>query len=174
MVPEALAGGSGRHGARIPPHAKDAARRAVGLEAAVVDYAPTEIRALATDDRRIYIANVAGPAALLVAKLHKLGERQATPGRLVDKDAHDVYRLLVAIPTDRLALRLAQLRVDDLAGPVTEQALTFLAELFASGFDALGSVMAGRAEEGIGEPQVVSAAVAALSEDLVAALSVEA
>jgi hypothetical protein len=97
MVPEALAGGSGRRGARIPPHAKDAARRAVGLEAAVVDYAPTEIRALATDDRRIYTANVAGPAALLMAKLHKLGERQATPGRLVDKDAHDVYRLLVAI-----------------------------------------------------------------------------
>jgi hypothetical protein len=60
MVPEALAGGSGRRGARIPPHAKDAARRAIGLEAAVVDHAPTEIRALATGDRRVYTANVAG------------------------------------------------------------------------------------------------------------------
>ena len=44
---------------------------------------------LGNGDDRAYTANVAGPAALLVAKLHKLGERQATPGRLVDKDAHD-------------------------------------------------------------------------------------
>ena len=94
MVPEALAGQSGRRGARIPPHAKDAARRAVGLEAAIVDHSPIEIRALARDDHRSHTANVAGPAALLVAKLHKIGERQATPGRLVDKDAHDIYRLL--------------------------------------------------------------------------------
>lgn len=36
MVPEALAGASGRRGARIPPHSTKAARRAVGLEAAVV------------------------------------------------------------------------------------------------------------------------------------------
>lgn len=170
MVPEALAGGHGRRGARIPPHAKDAARRAVGLEAAVVDHAPTDIHALAPDDRRVYNANVAGPAALLVAKLHKLGERQATPGRLVDKDAHDIYRLLVAVPTDRLVFKLLQLRVDDLAGPVTEQALTYLAALFAAGTDAPGSAMAGRAEEGIGEPAIVSAAVAALAEDLVTAV----
>ncbi|MDN5856283.1 MAG: hypothetical protein L0K86_26260 [Actinomycetia bacterium] len=54
-------------------------------------------------DGRAYTANVAGPAALLVAKLHKLGERQATPGRLIDKDAHDLYRLLVATPTENLA-----------------------------------------------------------------------
>jgi hypothetical protein len=170
MVPEALAGGSGRRGARIPPHAKNAARRAVGLEAAVVDHARIDIRALAPGDRRIYTANVAGRGpALLVAKLHKLGERQATPGRLADKDAHDVYRLLVAVPTDRLASKLRQLRIDDLAGPVTRQALTFLANLFAAGSGAPGSVMAGRAEEGIGEPAIVSAAAAALAEDLVTA-----
>jgi hypothetical protein len=170
MVPEALAGGPGRRAARIPPHAKDTARRALGLEAAIVDQAPLEVRALALDDPRVYTANVAGPAALLVAKLHKLGERQSTPGRLVDKDAHDVYRLLVAVPTERLASKLAQLRTDDLAGPVTEQALTFLAELFAAGADAPGSAMAGRAEEGIGDPAIVSAAAAALADDLVGAV----
>jgi hypothetical protein len=171
MVPEALAGGPGRRGTRIPPHAKDAARRAVGLEAAIIDHAPIQVRALAPDDPRIYTANVAGPAALLVAKLHKLGERQATPGRLVDKDAHDVYRLLFAVPTDRLASKLLHLRADDLAGPVTEQALTFLAELFAVGADAPGSAMAGRAEEGIGDPAIVSATAAALAKDLVSAVS---
>ncbi|MEV8513989.1 hypothetical protein [Dactylosporangium sp. NPDC051484] len=169
MVPEALAGGAGRRGARIPPHGKDAARRAVGLEAAVVDHLAIDIPALASDDPRVCTANVAGPAALLVAKLHKLGERQAAPGRLVDKDAHDVYRLLVAVPTDRLAATLTRLRADDLAGPVTKQALVFLAELFAAGAEAPGSTMAGRAEEGVGEPAIVSAAVAALAEELVAA-----
>lgn len=37
MVPDALAPEGGRRSARIPPHDKMAARRAVGLEAAVID-----------------------------------------------------------------------------------------------------------------------------------------
>jgi hypothetical protein len=41
MVPEALAGASGRRGARIPPHSRHATRRTPGLEAAIVDHAPT-------------------------------------------------------------------------------------------------------------------------------------
>ncbi|WP_422737019.1 GSU2403 family nucleotidyltransferase fold protein [Micromonospora sp. WMMD729] len=168
MVPEALAGGSGRRAVKIPPHARNAARRAVGLEAAVVDHVAIDIRALAPGDSRVYAANVAGPAALLVAKLHKIGERQETPKRLVDKDAHDIYRLLVAVRTERLAASLAKLRADDLAQQVTEQALVFLADLFPAGPEAPGSVMAGRAEQGIGDPPVVSAAAAALADDLLA------
>ncbi|WP_405429414.1 GSU2403 family nucleotidyltransferase fold protein [Micromonospora sp. NBC_00617] len=168
MVPEALAGGSGRRAAKIPPHSKSAARRAVGLEAVVVDHVALDIRALAPGDSRVYAANVAGPAALLVAKLHKIGERQETPKRLVDKDAHDIYRLLVAVRTEQLAASLRRLRADDLAGRATEQALGFLANLFAAGPEAPGSVMAGRAEEGIGDPLVVSAATHALAEDLLA------
>lgn len=171
MVPDSLAGGSGRRGARIPPHSKHAARRAVGLEAAIIDHAPTEVRALASGDDRVHTANVAGPSALLVAKLHKLGERQGTRGRLVDKDAHDIYRLLVAIPTDDLAATLRRLQRNELAGPVTEHALIFLSELFAAGADAAGSMMAGRAEEGVGEPQTVSASVGYLAEDLLTALN---
>ena len=50
--------------------------------------------------------HVAGPAALLVAKL---GERQATSGRLVDRDAHDLFRLLVATRTNVLAATLRTL-----------------------------------------------------------------
>ncbi|MEU9511491.1 GSU2403 family nucleotidyltransferase fold protein [Micromonospora sp. NPDC048169] len=170
MVPEALAGGSSRRAAKIPPHSKSAARRAVGLEAAVVDNDAVEIHALAPGGSRAYAANVAGPAALLVAKLHKIGERQETPKRLVDKDAHDIYRLLVAVPTGQLAAKLRELRADDLAGQVTDQALGFAADLFAAGPEALGSVMAGRAEEGIGDPPVVSAAASALVEDLLASV----
>jgi hypothetical protein len=172
MVPETLAGAGGRRGARIPPHSRHATRRTPGLEAAVVDHAPTTITSLAAADDREATIEVAGPAALLVAKLHKLGERRADQGRLVDKDAHDVYRLLVAVDTATVADRLRMLADDELAGTPTRQALDYLRELFQRP-DALGAVMAGRAEELVGDPAVVSAAAAALADDLLAALRTE-
>jgi hypothetical protein len=171
MVPALLSGESGRRGGRIPPHSRRATRRATGLEAAVVDHAPMVIKSLDPSDARSAEIEVAGPAALLVAKLHKLGERQNTPGRLLDKDAHDIYRLLVATDTVALASALAQLQVSELAGSVTNEAIVYLEQLFALGPNALGATMAGRAEELIGNAPVVSAAVAALAADLVAALS---
>jgi hypothetical protein len=170
MVPAALAGSGGRRGARIPPHSRHATRRTPGLEAAVVDHAPMTITALDPDDRRSAVIEVAGPAALLVAKLHKLGERQGRPDRLLDKDAHDIYRLLAATDTGSLSRTLADLRKDELAGATTTEAIHYLDQLFASGPDALGSTMAGRAEELVGDPAIASAAVSALAADLVAAL----
>jgi hypothetical protein len=140
------------------------------LEAVLQDHEEIDIPALSEDDRRIYRAKVAGPAALLVAKLHKLGERQATPDRLIDKDAHDIYRLLVAIATDDLANTLRMLRSDDMAGKATDQALKYLEEMFAAGSDATGSMMAGRAETGIGNPETVANSVALLAADLLAAV----
>lgn len=128
------------------------------------------LQALDPNDGRACGVNVASPAALLVAKLHKIGERADTPDRLIDKDAHDVYRLLVAIPTDQLAAALWHLQADSFAGEVTRDAIELLEELFAAGTEALGSMMAGRAEQGIGEPAVVSAATATLAADLIAAL----
>ena len=171
MVPEALSGPRGRRSARIPPHATNAARRAVGLEAAVVDNQMIEIEALSADDQRSLQVRVAGLAALLVSKLHKLGERRATPNRLLDKDAHDIYRLLVAWPTDDLAETLTRLLNDDLAGAVTTAALGYLQELFADSPTALGSEMAGRAETGVGVPSTVAASVSILATDLIAAVS---
>lgn len=170
MVPEALAGTGGRRAARIPPHAKHVARRAAGLEATVVDYTPMQIEALDPSDTRVMRANVAGPAALLIAKLHKVGERTEMPGRLNDKDAHDIYRLLVATSTADMAAAIKRLYVDQLAGHATQQALGYLGDLFAAGPEAVGSIMAGRAEEGVGDPAVVAASVAVLSKDLVEAI----
>lgn len=164
-----LAGFGGRRGARIPPHSRHATRRTPDLEAALVDHAPMTITSLAAEDDREATIKVAGPAALLVAKLHKLGERRQDQGRLVDKDAHDVYRLLVAVDTAALAARLNSLADDELAGTATRQALDYLRELFDSA-EALGAVMAGRAEELVGDPAVVSAATAALADDLLVTL----
>jgi hypothetical protein len=165
MVPEALAGTSGRRGARIPPHSRHATRRTPGLEAAIVDHAPMTIGALDPNDPRNVEIAVAGPAALLVSKLHKLGERKDDPGRLIDKDAHDIYRLLVATNTTEFGNRLAELSTDPLAGPATTTALDHLRELFADR-TALGPIMAGRAEQLVGEPEVVAASAAALAGDL--------
>ena len=169
MVPEHLAGSGSRRGVRIPPHDKHSARRAAGLEAAIIDHSPITVESLDGDGRSA-IVNVAGPGALLIAKLHKLGERVDTPGRLNDKDAHDTYRLLVATETSDLAETIRELLADELSQEVTAQALNYLKDLFASP-EALGSTMAGRAEEGVGQPDTVSASVSFLAQDLLSALA---
>jgi hypothetical protein len=168
MVPDALAGSKSRRAARIPPHANSATRRAVGLEAAVIDRALRPIRALDPTDEREISAYVAGPAALLVAKLHKLGERQEQPTRLLDKDAYDIYRLLVAVGTEDLASVWRWLLDEELSASVTSRATDYLAELFADGPDAVGSLMAGRAEALVGNPDTVARSVAILAADLIA------
>jgi hypothetical protein len=170
MVPAALSAGGGRRGGRIPPHSRHATRVARGLEAAVVDHQPMQVAALDPSDRRSTQVNVAGPAALLVSKLHKLGERRHAPHRLLDKDAHDVYRLLVAVDTAVVADPIGRLRDHAITGEVTNEALTLLHDLFAEGPAALGSTMAGRAEQLVGDPTVVSASVVALASDLLAAV----
>lgn len=169
MVPDALAG-PGRRGARIPPHDGRATRRAKGLEAVLVDFSEMEVSALDLDDHRVRRVKVAGPAALLVAKLHKLGERVNAPHRLNDKDAHDTYRILRAIDTEELRRGFALLLADELSESVTREALGYLGDLFAAGPDALGSMMAGRAEEGVGNPEQVSVSTSILARDLVGVL----
>ncbi|WP_182359810.1 GSU2403 family nucleotidyltransferase fold protein [Tomitella gaofuii] len=169
MVPEHLAGSGSRRGVRIPPHSRHSARRAAGLEAAIIDNSPMTVDSL-DGDGRDSVVNVAGPAALLIAKLHKLGERVDTPDRLNDKDAHDIYRLLVATETPELAETIHRLHADEISQGATTQSLTYLEQLFASAH-ALGATMAGRAEEGVGQPETVSASVTFLAQDLLSALA---
>ncbi|WP_028653071.1 GSU2403 family nucleotidyltransferase fold protein [Nocardioides halotolerans] len=169
MVPEHLWLRQPTRRPRIPPHSKHAARRAAGLEAALIDQSPMTIDSLNGDGRSAVI-NVAGSAALLVAKLHKLGERVDTPDRLNDKDAHDIYRLLVATETHDLAKSMQRLHADEVSHGATTRALGYLEQLFANA-DALGATMAGRAEEGVGQPDTVSASVSLLAQDLLSALA---
>jgi hypothetical protein len=172
MVPDALSeGGKTHRGARIPPHSKHATRRTVGLEAAVIDNDVMPISALDPADNRIFNARVAGSAALLIAKVHKIHERihEVPANRVNDKDAHDVYRLLVATSDmAALAVSFERLLSSPVSKIVTRQAIEWLPTLFADGPEAPGSIMAGRVEEGVGEPDVVSAAVAALAADVLA------
>jgi hypothetical protein len=131
LVPEAIAG-EGTRGARIPPHSNRAARKVRGLEAALVDNATHDLVALDPGDSRRFSIRVAGPAALMVSKLVKLSDRLRQPRRLDAKDAYDIYRLLQAVETEPLAVRLSELRADAFAGETTMQALGVFEEHFAA------------------------------------------
>jgi hypothetical protein len=85
IVPEGNPPPGGRRGGRLGPHGNRAARRARGLEAALVDKSPMTVSAHDQRDGRSVTVDVAGEAALLVAKAHKLHDRsrqrQARPAR---------------------------------------------------------------------------------------------
>ncbi len=168
MVPEALAG-PGSRGARLGPHGKRVARRAKGLEAALVDRQQMQIRALDPSDRRRVVMDVAGPGALVVAKVHKIAERSNSRDRLLDKDADDVRRLLQATDTTDLASRLNRLRSHELSGEVTMEAIGHLAQLFGSN-DADGVAMAVRAAGPSADPDTTAASLTTLVADLLSAL----
>jgi hypothetical protein len=80
LVPEAVSG-AGRRGARLGVHGKDVAAKSPGLEAALVDHTVELLTAFEEQDPRVYEIRVAGPAALLVAKAHKVADRIADAER---------------------------------------------------------------------------------------------
>lgn len=168
LVPEALAG-PGRRGARLPGHGKRAARRAKGIEGVLVDNVQRDIAALDPNDDRSLNVRVAGPASLLVAKIHKIAERVDDPDRVVEKDALDVLRLLQAIPTLDLATGLERLRGDDLAGSVTEEAVVLGDNLFSPG--GAGLALVAESVRGLADTDVTSESLQVLWADLATALA---
>ncbi|MCW2833197.1 MAG: hypothetical protein JWN68_1150 [Nocardioides sp.] len=170
MVPDAVAG-AGRRGVRVPPHDPRSMRRTRGIEAAPVDNSKMVIRAtdVSKDSREFAIA-VAGPAALLVAKMHKIHDRIDSPSRSDNKDAHDVYRLLRAVETPVFVDVIKRLLGEAVSAEVTRDALDQLRDLFATGAGARGSLMAGAAEELVGDPTAVAESVALLAQDLLEGL----
>ncbi len=162
----------GSRSASLPPHGKQLARITPGLEPSLVDCAPHRVTALAADDGREFSLRVAGPAALLVAKLVKLQERHADAARgarnrVVSKDAIDCYRLLKTVSVADLLAGFARHDEDSAAGPVSRTAREFLAGDHAQGEQGvLHSLLAG-------QPQLRPIdldAFAALAEDLLDAL----
>lgn len=167
MVPEALAGPGSRR-ASLGLHGKRVARRAKGLEGALVDRKLAEIRSFTPGVERSVEMLVAGPAALLVAKVHKIADRTGAGDRIADKDALDVLRLLQATDTEALAKVLATLAAHPISGEVTSEAVSHLTPLFGSA-DAAGVGMAIRAAGPSVDEAVVSASFTALVSDLLAA-----
>src|SRR5438552_3145639 len=166
MVPETIAG-PGRRGVRMGPHGNRAARKARGLEGALVDHETREIASF--DGSRRFAIAVAGPAALLVSKLHKLAERAEEPGRTKDKDALDLLRLLRGIDVDTLVRAIERLRNDERSATVTGEAMQYLERLFGRP-DSLGSTLAARAAEGLEPADTIRQSCAVLANDLLSAL----
>jgi len=170
LVPESV-GGPGRRGARLGTHGTHIARKAKGLEAALVDRQLMTIAALDPRDTRSYELWVAAPAALLIAKLHKIYERIDAPARRQDdKDALDVLRILRAVPTDRLAGSVQALLADSVASDVVREALAFLKRLFGEA-SGRGSQMAARAAAPLEPADTIAASCAALTLDLLRAVN---
>ncbi len=168
MVPEAIAG-PGTCGARLGVHGKRVARRAKGLEATLVDRQQMTIEALDPTDTRSVTMLVAGTAALLVAKVHKIAERTRDDDRVRDKDALDVLRILQAATTAELTQSFDRLREHDLSAAVTVEAIGQFTPLFGRS-DAVGVEMAIRAAGPDADPDTITASMTALISDLLAEL----
>lgn len=166
LVPEALSAVEGRRAARLPGHGRPTARKVTGIEGAAPDNTERIISAFDPLDSRSARVRVAGPGALLISKAFKLAERADEPGqtRLADKDAFDAYRLL-QLPTSSLADGIKRMLKDPVTRSVGETGVYHVRRLFGSS-DAIGSLMAGRSVEGVGEPETVRLAIAALTEEL--------
>lgn len=135
IVPEGIAPPGGSRGARLGLHGKRAARKAAGLEAAIFDNDVLTIRALEPEDARAIDSRVAGPTALLIAKAHKIQDRveqSARPDRLIDKDASDVYRLMLTTPVERINEVAATLRDDRRVAGSAQRGLELLRAQFGT------------------------------------------
>lgn len=172
LVPAAV-GGPGRRAAKLGPHGDRAARKAAGLEGAIVDNRHMRIEALDPDqDGRVFDTLVAGPAALLVSKLHKIADRVGDPGRAVDKDALDVLRLLVAVTTGEMAHGLTRLVQTAVSATVTRDAVAILQRLFSAPHGK-GAQMAARAAAPMESEETIHTSCAVLAGDLIKALSAQ-
>lgn len=168
LVAEAMAGRPGRRGASVPGQPEHSARQVRGLEGALVDHDVMALGAL-NDDPRRFDLRVAGPAALIVAKVHKIAERADT-ARSRDKDALDVYRLLRAIEPNELGVRFAHLRAAPISAEPTERAMTEFRSLFGSS-RAPGVDMIVSATSGLEPEDEVRRSAVALAEDLIAVIA---
>jgi hypothetical protein len=167
IVPTDVAPPGGRRGARLTGHGKGAARKIEGLEAALVDNDVISIGSLEPIDDRSAQIRVAGVAALLVAKAHKITDRVegGRDDRLKDKDAADVVRLMQASSPSTVAAKLGTLRSHPDAGASTTSGLVRFESLFGTRAGA-GIEMAARSLRGSMSPERVRAVCLAWAGEL--------
>ncbi len=144
------------------------ARIVKGLEGAVVDVDVMKVAALEASDAREYDIRVAGPAALLVAKVFKINDRRDTD-RQNDKDALDVIRLLRGTTTAGLAGRMKRALEDARSAVVAKAGMDLLQRDFGMR-DGLGVQMAIRAVGVLADHDELAASCEVLVRDLVNAL----
>lgn len=167
IVPTEVAPPGGTRGARLPGHGKRAARKTKGLEAALVDNDTMIVVALDPEDHRAARLRVAGVAALLIAKTHKITDRLdlGRTDRLEDKDASDVLRLTQSSPPAAVAPTLRALLEDPVSRASTGVAIGRFRDLFGNRA-GVGIEMAARALRGAMPEERVRAICLAYTEAL--------
>jgi hypothetical protein len=168
LVPSSVSPGKGRRAARLPGHDPRAARIVRGLDGALVDADVMNLGSLDGADSRWFEVRVAGPAALLVAKLHKIDDRRET-GRQSDKDALDAFRLLRGTDTGDLAVRFRTLLDDSKSAEVAEAAVALLRAQFGTR-RGVGIEMANRSAGPLADADEIAGSSLALANDLFEAL----
>ncbi|MGW3303992.1 hypothetical protein [Streptomyces rubiginosohelvolus] len=155
LIPQQLSPENGGRSAKVPPHGKMSARWVPGLEVAAVDRSPLPITSLDPEDERSITVNVAGPAALLVAKAFKITDRisdaDQRPGRLTDKDAGDVLRIMMTADVREVSRTFIELCENPRVGDVAREGLEKLHKLFGEratpGVDMAVQALQGSLEE---------------------------
>lgn len=168
LVPSTVSPGKGRRSARLPGHDSRAAPVVRGLEGALVDADVLGVPSFDPADDRIVDIRVAGSAALLVAKVHKIADRSGTD-RASDKDALDVLRLLRGTSTSDLVRRYRALLADDRSDGTARHGLGLLESQFG-GRGRPGVEMAIRSVGALADPDEIAASCQALAVDLLEAL----
>lgn len=134
MAPQAALQPSTRRSAILPGQSKHSVRSVHGLECALVDCEIMVLHSLEVGHDRSVSVKVAGPAALVIAKLVKIEERsKGRRDRIVSKDAADLMRLLRHCDAVRIGHKLRELREHHpWLVPVINGALNYLSDDFHS------------------------------------------
>lgn len=165
---------AGSRGAHIHPHEKNILRIAKGLDCVLVDNSLAEIVSFEKSDSRKFKMHVAGAASLLIAKTFKILDRADDGGkRLANKDAHDVYRLLVSREKKEIATSLVHLLNNQISADEARVGFQAFKKLFAEKQSALGNQMAAEATIGTQDEAQVQASLWALALDLVEEVEAE-
>ncbi len=169
LVPQTFsATRSGQRAARLEGHDFRTARVVEGLDGVLVDADVMSLTSLESSDARAFDLRVAGPAALLVAKVHKIRDRQNT-GRESDKDALDVLRILRGLATDELVERYRKLLGHERSLGAATAGLQLLKTQFATR-SSTGVLMAVKAAGVLANADELAASCEALTGDLLSAM----
>ena len=145
-----------------------------GLEGVLISQARRKIASLVPGSDRSCILKVAGPAALLVSKVHKIGGGLDDPDvrrqNPLPKDAFDIYRLLRAVDTAELASEFGLLLSHEISSRVASEALSTFRRLFGVP-SGMGIELATRSVAALEDSDFIAASGVALSQDLLEATS---
>lgn len=168
LVPRSVSRRSGRRAVHLLGHSHRAARIVSGLEGVLVDNERHVITSFNESVLRKTEVTVAGPAALLVAKVHKIQDRGHSL-RANDKDALDVFRLLRGVSIKSFVSRYRIMLDDERSADAASLGLRLFEEQFGNP-SAVGIEMVVRSLQGLMDENEAATSCEILAADLLSAI----